>query len=577
MNDDRFGLAAALREAQAQTAAGQIAEAEANFAQIAGAAPTVALALRELAVAALRRDDCERSVELFQRSIAIEPNDWLAHGNLGVALRGLKRYAEAVTAYDAALALRPGAPLVWGNRGNALIELDRFDDALESFDRMVAMAPDRLQGHLGRTRALLNLSRLDEALDSAARALKVRPGDHEALFLRANGLLALRRPQEALQAYDAAISASPDHALSHGGRARTLVELFYAAANPPSVEEIDASFARARALDPDSAELAYAQSLFLMRQRRFAEGWPAYERRWEVPHFRNASHGQVKPDIQRRLARNLVPEALDGRNVLLVSEQGVGDDIMFASIIPDVLARAASAALVCDVRLHRLFRAAFPALRLVAPLADGGVAPECDLIVATGSLGRIFRNRLEDFPGTPYLRPTDGARAAWATWLGPRQGLRVGVSWRGGIQSTEGDRRSMPLATLRPLLTLDGCEFVNLQYGDVAAELAEENANLPRPIRSPGPGDMSDFDDLAGLVANMDLVVSVQTTLVHLSGAIGAPCLAMIPRKPEWRYGADGESMPWYSSVRLLRQGADGEWASVIARVTDEVARRVKG
>lgn len=572
-NDDSFGLAAALREAKALAESGRIAEAEVRLSQIADAAPSVALALRELAILALRRGDRERSVGFFDHALAIEPKDWVCHANLGVALRGLGRQAEAVAAYDSALAIKPDAAVVWNNRGNALLELDRFDDALASFDRAVAVAPNSADGHVGRTRALLHLSLSEEALDSIARADALKPGDAEVLCLRANALMGLRQPQEALADYDAALALAPDHALAHGGRAKALVELFYASAEPPPADEIDRAFERARALDPASAELAYAHSLMLMRQRRFEAGWAAYERRWDVSHFRSTSHGQVKPDLMRRLARDLKPHELDGRSVLLVSEQGVGDDIMFASIIPDVLARAASVALICDVRLHRLFAASFPDLKLIAPIADGGVVPESELVLAMGSLGRIFRNRLEDFPGAPYLRPSQIALAKRAAWLGARQGQRVGISWRGGVRTTEGDRRSMALNTLRPLLEREDCEFVNLQYGDVTAELAEANAGLPRPIRSAAPAEISDFDDLAALVMNLDLVVSVQTALVHLSGALGATCLTMIPRKPEWRYGAEGEAMPWYRSVRLLRQGQDGEWGPVVARVVDEVAR----
>jgi tetratricopeptide (TPR) repeat protein len=573
-NDDSFGLAAALREANALADAGRLADAEALLSRIADTAPSLALALRELAIMALRRGERERSAGLFRRAIAIDPKDWISHANLGVALRGMGRQVEAIAAYDAALAINPNVAEIWNNRGNVLLELDRFGAALASFDRAVATAPNSPEGHVGRTRALLHLVRTEDALASIARAEALKPGDAEILALRANALVGLRRLDEALTAYDAALAISPDYGLAHGGRAKTLVELFYASANPPSAEEIDRGFERARALDPASAELAYGHSLMLMRQRRFSEGWSVYERRWEVSHFRSTSHGQVKPDLLARLARDLKAHAFVGRRILLVSEQGVGDDIMFASMIPDVLTRAASVALIVDVRMHRLFAASFPGLQLIAPVAEGGVAPDCDLVVAMGSLGRVFRNRIEDFPGAPYLRPSQAAAEKWAGWLGPRQGLRVGVSWRGGVRTTEGDRRSMTLETLRPLLVRQDCEFVNLQYGEVAAELAQANADLPRPIRSAAPAEMSDFEDLAGLVTNLDLVVSVQTALVHLSGALGAPCLTMIPRKPEWRYGADGDAMPWYGSVRLLRQGLDGDWDPVVARVVDEVARR---
>jgi tetratricopeptide (TPR) repeat protein len=573
-NDDSFGFAAALREAKALADAGRLAEAEAHLTRAANTGSPTAPLLRELAILALRRGDRERGADLLRQALAVDPTDWVSQANLGVALRGLGRFDEAVAAYDAALAVKPGVAPIWANRANALLDLDRFDDALASFDRAVEIAPDVADNQAGRARALLNLGRADEALACVDRAEGLRPGDAEIATLRGSALLLLRRPDEALAAYDAALAKAPENAMAHGGRAKALLELFYASDAPPPAEEIDASFDRARALDPGSAELAYLHSLMLMRSRRFEKGWQAYERRWDVGHFRTGSQGQVKPDLQGRLGRNPRPGDFDGRAVLLASEQGVGDDIMFASMIPEVMARAASVALICDVRLHRLFASSFPGLQVIAPVAEGGVVPPCDLVVALGSLGHAFRNTLADFPGKPYLLASEGALARWADWLGPRQGLRVGISWRGGRFLTEGDRRSMTLETLRPLLSREDCEFVNLQYGPVAADLAEANQGLPRPIRAPAPAEMSDFDDLAGLVLNLDLIVSVQTALVHLSGALGAPCLTMIPRKPEWRYGADGETMPWYGSVRLLRQGLDGEWGPVVARVVEEVARR---
>jgi hypothetical protein len=166
--------------------------------------------------------------------------------------------------------------------------------------------------------------------------------------------------------------------------------------------------------------------------------------------------------------------------------------------------------------------------------------------------------------------------ARWAERLGPADGRRrVGVSWRGGIDRTGRGARSMDLAQLRPLFDLPGCEFVSLQYGDVAGEVAAANAGLVSPIRVFPAADIDDFDDLAGLVRNLDLVVSVQTALVHLTGALGAPGLVMVPAMAEWRYGAHGATMPWYGSLRLFRQGEDADWAPVVEAVVREARARL--
>jgi ADP-heptose:LPS heptosyltransferase len=197
-------------------------------------------------------------------------------------------------------------------------------------------------------------------------------------------------------------------------------------------------------------------------------------------------------------------------------------------------------------------------------------------LIGMGSLGRLFRNRLEAFPGTPYLRPRAPVREAWAARLGARRArLRVGVSWRGGTPKTGGARRSVTLDQLAPVLDLPDCEFVSLQYGDVSAELAAANDGRDNPIKAFPAAEIDDFEQLAGLVLALDVVVSVQTSVVHLSGAVGAECLALLPHIPEWRYTLGAPAMPWYRSVRLIRQSEPGAWAPVIGRVAEALRQRL--
>lgn len=204
--------------------------------------------------------------------------------------------------------------------------------------------------------------------------------------------------------------------------------------------------------------------------------------------------------------------------MLLLGEQGIGDQLMFASMIPDLARATAALRCVCDARLVRLFANSFDKVGFDGPTTAQIRRDEIDAILAMGSLGGLFRGRAADFPGSPYLRPSAAIREAWGRRLGPASGrLRVGLSWRGGLPSTRRNERSLALNQLQPLFALPGCEFVSLQYGEVAAEVADAAA----PIRVFPPADIDDFEDLAGLVANLDVVVSVQTALVHLAGAVG--------------------------------------------------------
>ncbi|MFN4176974.1 tetratricopeptide repeat protein [Phenylobacterium sp.] len=533
--------------------------------------------IREQSAAALRAGRHEEAVRLLRELVALDPGDWAGHTNLGVALRAVGRIAEAVAAHEAARRLKPDAPAVLNNLGNALLALDRMAEALEVFERVVALTPDSPLGHRHRGLTLIRLERFADALESLRTAVSLAPQDAQAHLLLGQALVALNRHREALAAYDRSIALDPRQATAHNDRGLAMISLAYAEGERAWEKAGLAALDTAVAMDPNNGDVRLARSLALLRLHRFSEGWADYEHRWRVDSFRRGSRGEARRGLQSRFEPGVSLDALRGRNVLLVAEQGVGDVVMFASIIPDLMATAGSVTLVCETRLHRLFAQAFPGLALRGPMEDDDTAPEFDKVLAMGSLGRLFRNRLEDFPGRPYLSASDEVRARWAARLGPKERpLRIGLSWRGGPPGESSIRRSMTLSTLRPLLERPDCEFVNLQYGDVRAELAAENATLPRPIWSPPPEDVADFEDLAGLVQNLDLVVSVQTAIVHLGGALGAPVWMMAPRQPEWRYGAEGERMPWYGSVRIFRQSPDGRWEPVVRQVADALTAQAR-
>ncbi len=473
------------------------------------------------------------AVEAYRRVLRLAPRYVPAHQNEATALRRLGRLPEALASIERGLALQPDAVL-YVQRGDLLLSLDRTPEALEAFDQALARDDASAPAHNGRAAALGRLGQLDEALAAAERAIAVAPGLADAHRTRGVLLRRLRRPADAVAAFDRAVT-----------------------------------------LQPTNAEGYLLRSFCHLLLQNFEAGWRDNERRWEVGEFlRTVGAETATPALRERVMANLSVDDVTGRDILLVGEQGVGDVIMFASILPDLLAVARRVALVCDHRLRGLFAESFPALELPhTPVVDPRAFA---VVIGAASLGRLFRNRIEDFPGAPYLKPSDQAVAKWAQRLGPSSGKRrIGLSWRGGIARTGQNARSLKLDQLGPVLTLPECEFVSLQYGDVTEELAAINASLASPIRAFPARDIDDFDDIAGLVLNLDLVVSVQTAVVHLTGALGAPGLAMLPVTPEWRYGAEADTMPWYRSVRLIRQATGGDWAPVLEAVAAEAAARL--
>lgn len=554
--------------------------------------------LFQAAVGRHRAGDLAGAVDLYRRAIALEPRHAFAHGNLGAALRGLGQAAAAIASYDAALALRPDYTDALSNRGNALQDLQRFDAALASFqaalaqkpddpvirnnigalllrlddpaaalshiDAAIARQPDHATAHFNRGAALRALNRTDEAVLAYDRAIALQPTYVEALVNRGDALLALGRLDAARTSLDQAVALKPDEVGARYNRGNLLLEL-------GEVDAALAEFDAAIALDPGHETARWNRGITRLRHGDFARGWEDYDRRWALPAHVEVSSGLVTPALRERLDLNLRPEDLVGRRVLVVSEEAIGDVVMFASLLPDLLAVAGQVTLLCERRLHRLMAGSFPHLALLGP-RDAIALADHDLILAIGSLAPLYRRSAEAFPRVAYLSASEATRGHWRDWLGPRTTrLRIGLSWRGGTALTGGMRRSIPLAELAPLLDRPDCEVVSLQYGDHAAEIAAVNDSLVRPLRTVPTGAIEDFEDLAGLVQSLDLVVSVQTALVHVAGAVGAPCLAMVPAQTSWRYGTGAKTMPWYGSVRLFRKADDQPWSTVIDAVTDQL------
>ena len=478
--------------------------------------------------------------------------------------------AAALASCEQALALDPTDPATWVTRGNAEHRLARHEPAVASYDRALALDPGLAIAHANRARALIDLDRPEAALASADAALALRADYFNAWMHRGVGLLALGRYDEALASFQSCVGLQPN---SHEALDNLGVALTAVGRHAEAIAALDLSIQR----EPARSVARYHRAHARLLVRDFAGGWRDHEARWDVAAFVDRSAGFVTPALRARLSADITAGAMAGARVPLVSEQGVGDQVMFSSILPDLIAQAGAITCVCDRRLIGLMANSFPAVAFRDIRDTGPVDPDAfDRVIAMGSLGGLYRNRLGDFPGTPYVRPREAVVEGWARRLGPRSGaLRVGLSWRGGTRTTRMDQRSLPLAALAPLLGLPDCEFVSLQYGDAQAEVAAANAQLNSNIRIFPAEEIDDFEELAGLVLNLDVVASVQTTIVHLAGALGTECLTLVPHRPEWRYTAEGSTMPWYGSVRLFRQPGSGSWDPVIGQVAEALSHRL--
>jgi len=263
-----------------------------------------------------------------------------------------------------------------------------------------------------------------------------------------------------------------------------------------------------------------------------------------------------------------------GRSIAVYGHQGLGDQILFASCVPDLVAAGAAATLACDPRLVELFGSSFPQVA-VRPLdaaagatAGTGAQVQCPL----GKLARYYRDGMAKFPSRAgYLRADPARVARWREILAPfGPGRRIGIAWRGGDPDKGGRFRSIPLAQWAALLGEPGVHWVSLQHGDCAEELAACSRTTGVPIHH-WPEAVADLAEGAALIASLDLVVSVTTTAAHLAGALGRPLLVLVPARPQWRWLLQGDRMPWYPEARLVRQARDGDWSPVLAVVRSRV------
>lgn len=341
-----------------------------------------------------------------------------------------------------------------------------------------------------------------------------------------------------------------------------------------SIDEALAAHRRALKLRPGYAEAEYEIGLIQLLQGRYRQGWEGFEYRQQLE--RNKAMRQPQPAWRGT--------SLKGRKIHLLREQGLGDEIMFASCLAPVIETAAECHLECDPRLATLFARSFPRLRVHAVDEGGEVQQRLmaddsfDQRSYIGSLPRYLRASVAQFPQHDgYLRADPERIAYWRerlAALGP--GLRIGLSWRGGTAYTQQQRRSLELDDLLPLLSKAGVHWVNLQYGERRAALDELHRRHGIAVSDWPEAVDGDYDETAALVSSLDLVISVCTAVVHLSGALGRPAWVIAPQVPGWRYGLQGEAMPWYPSVRLFRQAQAGDWAPVVGAVGDALEARLR-
>jgi tetratricopeptide (TPR) repeat protein len=504
--------------------------------------------------------DLERALTHFTEAVRLAPESEEANVGLGNVHRLRNAPEAAALSYRRALAINADSPAAHYSLGLVLRHAGDFGAAAEHLQRAFSLSPDFADAAKECALCQIHLGAHEAAIALLTEALKRYPAVGELHAALGLAYQRLHRPQMALQCYEKARS------LGHSG-AEFSNNLGYVLQELGRLPEALSCYEQAIALQPDFPIARFYRALARLLTGDYARGWPEYETRLI------SEDNPRRPDSYARWAG----EPLTGRTVLVWSEQGLGDEIMFASCLSQIVDTARRCIVECSPKLEALFRRSFPSARVYAAEPDHSIpaaikveAIDCETPI--GSLPLQLRRSAQDFPRhSGYLRADPERIAMWRERLSTLgRGLKVGVSWQGGTHLSRSPLRSIPLSQWLPIFGREDTCFISLQYGDSAVARGEFTSQHGKRFAH-WQEAIDDYDETAALVSALDLVISVQTAVVHLTGALGRPAWVMVPYCPEWRYGFAGEGMPWYPSVRVFRQPSFGEWGPVIATAAREL------
>jgi tetratricopeptide (TPR) repeat protein len=572
---------------------GEIAEAEKHCRLVLSVNPDHADALHLLGLISVQLGRFDHAVELITRAIKQNPDNPEYFANLGLVLQRRGQLDEAIKSYDLALQLKPDFVAAWNNLGGALQMQRRSDEALLSYEQALKIDPLHLEATNNRATLLFELERYQEALACFDRSDQIKPGQATTHYMRGFCLQRMAKFEEALSSYHQALTIAPDDPGVHNnlgavlqafGRNDEALLCFDSALalrpNYPEAltnrgdvlselrrfDEAFSSFDQATAINQEYAPARLISATLRLLIGDFEAGWAGREWRWKCAELRLIDRQFSQPVW-------LGDSAIAGKTVLLHSDEGLGDAIHFARYVPMVAALGAKVIVEVPDALHPLLTD-LPGISQCLP-RSGGELPAFDLHCPLTSLPLAFGTRLETIPAkVAYLpAPPEVRRQTWETRLGPRDRPRVGLVWSGNPAHKNDRNRSITLRALSAILDLDAT-FVSLQK-DVRTDdksTLRDRAGIIDPT-----AHLVDFSETAALVCCLDLVISVDTSVAHLAGALGCPVWIMLPYIPDYRWLLDRDDSPWYPTVRLFRQTETREWPSVLDRVRAELEGLIAG
>jgi tetratricopeptide (TPR) repeat protein len=508
-------------------------------------------ALHDLATAQASLGDFVSSIDNYQKCLNFDETSFELFFNIARIFDELKRYDEALTQYDKALSLKPDYAEAWLNKGVTLNDLKRYDEAIAHYDKALGLKPDYAEAWSNKGVTLNDLKRYDEAIAHYDKALGLKPDYAEVWFNKGVTLNDLKRYDEAIAHYDKALGLKPDYAEAWLNKGVTLNDL-------KRCDEAIAHYDKALGLKPDYAEASWNKSLSLLLRGDFENGLSLYESRW------------TSEKVSKTIGKSLFDkplwhgkESLQHKKILLYGEQGLGDFIQFCRYVKLVADLGAKVILEVPQPLTGLMQGLDGISQLVI---KGEELPFFDYQCPLLSLPLAFKTNLDTIPnksGYINLYNHTNKIIEWNARLGPKLKPRVGLVWSGNPHHKNDHNRSLLLRDILPFLP-NQFEYISLQkeIREIDKLTLDSNSHILNFA-----GHLNDFLDTSALIDNLDLVISVDTSVAHLSGAFGKKTLLLLPYVPDWRWLLDRDDSPWYPSIKLYRQTFIGDWNSVLERV----------